>query len=166
MPHSRPVSDLMTRPNKWPQLRADTRVEDALKILRILSEDRKLEQGHSTPLIMDDDYNLIGFIRLTDLLKSVRHLCIKVDEPCDIGKADLPLRSIVTRFAGSVRARDSILKALDIMMDNDVSLVPVMNDGKLEGIIKLADIFNTVSALLFDEQNPEERSRLLDEYHF
>jgi predicted transcriptional regulator len=96
----------------------------------------------------------------------VRHLCVKTDEPCEISKADMPLREIVTRFAGSVTSQDSILKALDIMMDNDVSLVPVMKDGKLEGIIKLGDIFNTVSALLFDEQNPTERSRLLDEYHF
>jgi CBS domain-containing protein len=166
MPHSKPVSDLMSRPSRWPQLRADATVEDALKILRILSEDKKLEHGHSTPLVMDDDYNLLGFIRLTDLLKSVRHLCVKTDEPCEISKADMPLREIVTRFAGSVTSQDSILKALDIMMDNDVSLVPVMKDGKLEGIIKLGDIFNTVSALLFDEQNPTERSRLLDEYHF
>jgi hypothetical protein len=80
----------MTPPSKWSQLPADTRVEDAFKIIRTLSGDRKLEHGHSTPLVMDDDYNLLGFIRLTDLLKSVRHLFVKTDEPCDIGKADSP----------------------------------------------------------------------------
>lgn len=166
MPHSMPVSQLLIHRNQWPQLRAETRVADAIKILRIISEDRKLEQGHSTPLVLDDDYNLLGFIHLTDLLKSVRHLCDKIGEPCDLGRADLPVREIVTRFAGEVESGDSILKALDIMMDHDVSLVPVMKKGKLEGIVKLSDIFNTVAALLFDEQNPQERSRLLDEYQF
>ena len=51
------------------------------------------------------------------------------------------------------------------MMEHGVSLVPVMKDGKLEGIVKLADVFNSVAALLFDEVDPTERHRLLRDYH-
>ena len=60
---------------------------------------------------------------------------------------------------------DSILKALDIMMEHNVSLVPVMKNGRLEGMIKLADIFNEVAALLLDEEDPDEKHRLLRDYH-
>jgi hypothetical protein len=49
-------------------------------------------------------------------------------------------------------------------MDHNVSQVPVMQEGKLQGIVKLSDIFNTVAALLFDEQDPDERNRLLRDY--
>ena len=49
-------------------------------------------------------------------------------------------------------------------MDHNVSQVPVMENGKIQGMVKLSDIFNTVAALLFDEQDPEERQRLLRDY--
>ncbi len=165
MPHSVPVSELMISPGEWPQLRAETEVSTAIKILRIISEERKLEHGHSTPLVMDDNFRLLGFVHLVDLLKNVRHLCDKSDEPVDLGQSTTPIRDLVTRFAASVAPEDSILKALDIMMDHGVSLVPVLVDGKLKGIIKLSDIFNVVSALLFDESDPEERHKLLRDFH-
>jgi len=165
MPHSMPVSKLMTHLSEWTQLKADTDVSTAIKILRIVSEDEKLEHGHSTPLVFDDNYKLLGFVHLTDLLKNVRHLCDKADEPCELGKATTKLSELVVPFAGSVAPDDSILKAVDIMMDRNVSLVPVMKGDRVEGLVKLADIFNTVAALLFDEQDPEERGRLLRDFH-
>ena len=165
MPHSVPVSRLMASPNSWPQLRGDIEVRDAIKLLRILSEDQKLEQGRSTPLVFDNDYNLIGLVRLTDLLENVRHLCELKEGSCDLGAALKPIREIVRQFPGHVSPDDSILKALDIMLDNSVTLVPVMDKGKLVGMLKLADIFNSISSLLFDEENPMERSRILKFLH-
>lgn len=166
MPHSVPVSELMIHRNEWPQLRAETTIGDAIKVLRIVTEDRKLEHGHSTPLVLDDNYDLLGFVHLSDLLKSVRHICFQPDRPCELEKATMPVKELVVPFVGRVVENDSILKALDIMMDHWVSLVPVMGEGKLRGIIKLSDIFNTVAALLFDEQDPEERGRLVKRYHW
>lgn len=154
MPHSVPVSKLMIHRNEWPQLRAETQVKDAIRILRILSEDEKMIRGHSTPLVLDDDYNLLGFIRLTDLLRSIRHLCNKEDEACELGKAVRPISDIVIPFDATVGPDDSILEALDIMTNRGVSLLPVMEDGKLLGLIRLGDIFNKVAALLFDEEEP------------
>lgn len=165
MPHSVPVSKLMSNPGSWPQLRADAEIRDAIKLLRILSEDEKLEQGRSTPLVFDDDYNLIGIVRLTDLLQNVRHLCDQKEGSCDLGDAVRPIRDIVKPFPGHVSPTDSILKALDIMIDNSVTLVPVLQDGKLVGMLKLGDIFNSISAILFDAENPMERSRIMKFLH-
>jgi hypothetical protein len=102
MPHSVPVAKLMILPREWPQMRAETDVSTAIKILRIISEEQKMEHGHSTPLIMDENYQLLGFVHLTDLLKSVRHLCDKSDRPCDLGRATTSLRDLVTPFVASV----------------------------------------------------------------
>jgi CBS domain-containing protein len=166
MPHSVPVSKLMIPRNEWPQFRAETTIGDAIKVLRIVTEDRKLEYGHSTPLVLDDNYDLLGFIHLSDLLKSVRHYCLQPERPCELDKATTRLRELVVRFAGTVEENDSILKALDIMTDHRVSLVPVMREGKLKGLIKLSDIFNTMASLLFDEQDPDERDRLVKHFHW
>jgi CBS domain-containing protein len=164
MPHSVPVSKLMIPPSAWPQLRGEADVSTTIKILRIISENEELEHGHSTPLVFDENYGLLGFVHLTDLLKAVRHLCEKNDEPYDLGRATNPLRDIVTPFAASVVPEDSILKALDIMMDHNVSLVPVLKEGKLRGVIKLSDIFDTVAAFLFDQVTPEEERSLLRDF--
>jgi predicted transcriptional regulator len=103
-------------------------------------------------------------VHLTDLLKVIRPFCEKTDEACDLPQATTKLKEVVIPLAGTVQPDDSILKALDIMMDHNVSQVPVMQEGKLQGIVKLSDIFNTVAALLFDEQDPEERNKLLRDY--
>jgi CBS domain-containing protein len=166
MPHSVPVSELLIHRNKWPQLRAETTIGDAIRVLRIVTEDRKLEHGHSTPLVLDDNYDLLGFVHLSDLLKNVKPICFQPDHPGELNKATMPVKELVVPFVGTVVEHDSILKALDIMMDHCVSLVPVMGEGKLRGIIKLSDIFNTVAALLFDEQDPDERGRLVQRYHW
>lgn len=166
MPHSILCSELMIHRNEWPQLRANATVSDAIKTLRIVTEDRKLEHGYSTPLVLDDNYDLLGFVHLAELLKVVRHLCFRPGQPCELDKATTPLRELVTPFVAVVEENDDILKALDIMMDNCVSLVPVMREGKLKGLIKLSDIFNTVAALLFDEPDPEERGRLVKHFHW
>jgi predicted transcriptional regulator len=72
---------------------------------------------------------------------------------------------LVVPFAGSIGPDDSILKALDVMMDHSVSLVPVMKDHKLFGMVKLSDIFNTVAALLFDEEIVDQREALVKRFH-
>ena len=165
MPHSVPVSDLMIHRNEWPQLRAGTSVKDAVKILRILTSDNKIVHGHSTPLVLDDNYTLLGMIRLIDLLKSIRHLCDTGEEPCELGKAEAPVSELVVPFPASVEPEDSILKALDIMMDSGISLMPVMQNGKLVGMIQLSDVFNKVAALLFDKEIPDDRGWMTHYLH-
>jgi hypothetical protein len=51
------------------------------------------------------------------------------------------------------------------MMDHGVSLVPVLEAGKLQGLIKLSDIFSVVASLLFDESDSDEKHRLLRDFH-
>ena len=166
MPHSVPVSKLMIPRNEWPQLRAETTVGDAIKVLRIVNEDRMLEHGHSTLLVLDDNYDLLGFVHLSDLLKSVRQFCLQPDRPCELEKATTPLRELVVPFAGTVAENDSIITALDLMMDHCVSLLPETGEGKLKGLIQLSDIFSTVAVLLFDVQDIEERGRLVKHFRW
>ena len=160
MPHSYPVSKLMVDRREWPQLRAATKIKDAIRILRILSEDKKLMHGHSTPLVLDDDYNLLGFIQLIDLLRSVRHLCDEEGKACELGKALNPVSDIVIEFGATVSPDESILQALDVMVNGRFSLLPVTEKGKLLGLVKLSDVFNTVAALLFDQEEPKDQSLL------
>ncbi len=165
MPHSVPVSQLMISPNEWPLISADADVESAIKILRINTEDSKLLQGHSNPLVLDSDYRLLGFVHLIDLLRIIKPLCKVLDDPCEIDKATMSIREIVVSFAATVEATDSMMTALDIMMEHRISLIPVLKEKKLIGIIKLSDIFNTVASLLFDKQILDQKEVLMRRFH-
>ncbi len=165
MPHSVPVSQLMISPNEWPLLSVDADVESAIKILRINTEDSKLLQGHSTPLALDSEYKLLGFVHLIDLLRAIKPLCQVSDAPCEIEKATMPLGELVVPFRGQVEANDSIMTALDIMMEHRISLIPVLKEKKLVGIIKLSDIFNKVASLLFDKDIIDQQEMLMRRFH-
>jgi CBS domain-containing protein len=156
----------MISPKDWPILPADMTVKDAIRILRIVTEEIKLEHGHATPLVLDENQNLMGFVHLADLLAGIRHLYDKGAEPGGPDKGALPVRDLVVGFAGTVKPEDSIAKALNIMMDHRVALVPVMEDQKLRGVVKLSDVFGAAAAVLFAEEIPEDRERLLKRVHF
>ena len=165
MPHSVPVSQLMISPNEWPLLSVDADVQSAIKILRINTEDSKLLQGHSTPLVLDGEYNLLGFVHLVDLLRVIKPLCQISDAPCEIEKATMTLGELVVPFVGKAEANDSIMTALDIMMEHRISLIPVLKEKKLVGIIKLSDIFNKVASLLFDKDIIDQQEMLMRRFH-
>lgn len=165
MPQSVPVSKIMTLPSSWPQIRGDADVCTTIKLLRIPTEETKVEAGHC-PLILDENYNLLGFVHLVDLLKNVQRMWEKGGEgSLDACLSNNKVKDLVVEFAGSVTPTDSILVALDIMMKNSVSMVPVKENGKLVGMVKLSDIFNKVAALLFDHADPEERQQWLRDYN-
>jgi CBS domain-containing protein len=166
MPHSVSVSKLMIHRNEWPQLRADVDVSTAIKLLRIVTDDRKLEHGHSTPLVFDENYRLLGFIHLIDLLKITRGVWDREVEAAGSAAGASLIRDLVVPFAGTVAPEESIIDALNVMIAHRVSLVPVMSEGKLKGIVKLSDIFDTLAGLLFDEQDPEERDSLVKRFHW
>ena len=65
------------------------------------------------------------------------------------------MEELVEPFPGFIKPDDSILAAIDIMTNSGVQIVPVMEEGKLKGMIKLSDIFDEVAALLFDEDEPK-----------
>ena len=165
MPHSVPVSQLMLHRNRWPQLRADTSIKDAITVLRVLTKDHNLSHGRSTPLVLDEHYHLLGVVTLVQLLRSVRHLCDKADEACELGKATRPVSEIVIPFPAHVETHDGILDALDLMVEHNISLLPVLHAEKLQGMVHLSDIYDTVAHLLFDKDFPEDRGWIWNFLH-
>ncbi len=94
----------------------------------------------------------MGLVRLVDLLRSVRYLCDVEGEPGVPGNAIRPVSELVIPFAETVAPDDSILDVLDKMIEHGVSLVPVMEEGKLKGVVGLSNVFGTMAAVLFGEE--------------
>lgn len=50
-------------------------VETALRILSIITENKKSVHGLSTSFVMNAEYRLVVFVHLIDLLSQIRPLC-------------------------------------------------------------------------------------------
>jgi signal-transduction protein with cAMP-binding, CBS, and nucleotidyltransferase domain len=58
----------------------------------------------------------------------------------------------VSSFKVTVASSDSLVKALSLMLQEGVERIPVLEDNKVVGLIRLADLFKEVSgALLLSE---------------
>ena len=88
------------------------------------------DQRRSSAVIMDDG-NLIGIVTDRDMTKRV------VADGFDI---DRPIIEVMTRTPQTVRPKDLMLKAVTLMVQHNVRSLPVVEDGKVSGILTAIDM--------------------------
>jgi CBS domain-containing protein len=147
MPASTPVSELMTR--DVVTLRRDQSVEEAADLLA--------EKQIGAAPVVDADGNLVGLLRDEDLIVSEARL--HVPTAITFLNADIVLPSSLHRFehelkkaAGAtvadvmstdfvtVKPDDDLEDLAAMMHDRDITHVPVVDDGKLVGIVARGDL--------------------------
>jgi CBS domain-containing protein len=147
MPASTPVSELMT--SDVVTLRPDQSVEDAADVLA--------EKQIGAAPVVDADGKLVGLLRDEDLIVSEARL--HVPTAITFLNADIVLPSSLHRFehelkkaAGAtvadvmssdfvtVKPDDDLEDLAAMMHDRDITHVPVVDDGKLAGIVARGDL--------------------------
>ncbi|HBO37842.1 MAG TPA: histidine kinase, partial [Pasteurellaceae bacterium] len=88
------------------------------------------EQRRSSALIMQDG-ELIGIVNDRDMTKKVVAQAINVHSP---------IIDIMTPNPPVIAANDLILNAVSLMMQNNIRNLPVMMDGKIQGILTATDL--------------------------
>lgn len=101
-----------------------------------LSEAKRImdEKGFSLLLVVDDESALKGFIT-KGALKGVTDWDAPLEKTC-----------FEARFA--VTPQDTLEKAALIMIDNQLVLLPVIDDGKLVGVISQSEILRALARAL------------------
>jgi CBS domain-containing protein len=92
-------------------------------------------------LVVDDDENIIGIIAPNDVLRAVHNNAEKVPS--------LKVSDVMTRDVIVATPDDKIDYLLAIMTENRIRHIPIMNDGKLAGMISTGDV---VKAQVMDEK--------------
>ena len=57
-------------------------------------------------------------------------------------------------FKVTVATNDSLAKALALMLQENVERIPVLEEKKVAGLIRLADVFNEISKTLLSKDTP------------
>ncbi len=64
-----------------------------------------------------------------------------------VKNADTPVRKVMLKVRGTIDANASVLEALKSIHQNKVTVLPVIQDGKLVGVVRDSDLFLRVAEI-------------------
>ena len=119
-------------------------------------------------LIFDEKYQLMGSLSMKDLIRGIEKkftrsggwMSKEWDTPVFFEglftagvkeEAQKQVSEIMSPVKDTVQTGDSIIKAIYIMMDKDLTLLPVVDQGGVVGVIRLNEIFNEISKLVLGD---------------
>ncbi len=139
--------DLMSYPVRT--ILPDTTIAEAQRIL--------LRYGHSGLVVVDSQQQLVGIISRRDIDLALHH-----------GFAHAPVKGYMTRNVHVIHPNTTLPEIEQLMVENDIGRLPVMEEGKLVGIVTRTDVLRHLHSchphlkpLHFSSNNPPLISCLL-----
>ena len=108
------------------------------------------------PVVSDD--RLVGIVSQRDLLRSAVSSVLRLRKAFEREwLAKIRVREVMTSPVITIRPRDTIRQAVQLMIDKRVGCLPVLEDGKLVGLLSETDCMRYLAHLL---EIPELKERL------
>jgi len=168
MPIEKKVKNLMIPLEDYPHIPYWFTLRQAMAIVR---ETAIKFEGQFEPravLVFDEKYQLMGILTLRDIIKGLepRFLhetnLIKADPSLTVMMGDLfgpglkeasqkPVSEVMSPIKVTVQGSDPIAKAIFLMIKENVGLMPVIQDHKVAGMIRLSDLFKVISDLVLGD---------------
>ncbi|MCL4503272.1 MAG: CBS domain-containing protein [Deltaproteobacteria bacterium] len=168
MPEQKKIEDLMIRMEDYPHIPYWFTLRQAMAIVR---EATIKFEGAFEPravLVFDEKYQLMGILTLRDIIIGLepRFLqetnLIKMDPNLTVFLGDFfgpkmkdlsqrPVSEVMSPIKITVNAEDPFTKSLYLMVKENVGLVPVMQDGKVVGMLRLGDLFGEISKMVLGD---------------
>ena len=117
-------------------------VRDALHLVQA-------EAIHHIPIV-EADGRLVGLVTATDLLQKVLHGNSLNDQERYHATLDtmLPLRQIMTQAVHTLGSHEPVAKAVALFLKHKIRCVPVVDSGKLQGIVTETDMLRLMQHMV------------------
>jgi CBS domain-containing protein len=168
MPNQKKVKDLMIHLEDYPHIPYWFTLRQAMAIVR---EAAIKFEGSFEPravLVFDEKYQLMGILTLRDIIKGLepRFLketnLIKMDPSLTVLLGDLlgpqmkensqrPVSEVMSPIQVTVDGDAPIIKALYLMIKENVGMMPVIQDTKVAGMIRMSDLFGEIAEVVLGE---------------
>lgn len=175
MPDTKKVKELMVKLTDYPHIPYWMSVRDAIAMMHSVY-DEKLGLGENRMiLVFDESYQLLGVLRLKNLLEGIEPKFLRKDEKSlyqGLAHADYaslsalvegtfseryckeeakkPVSEIMIPIKVKVDVNDSVPKAAFIMVQENINLVPVMDGEKVAGVLRMSDVFNELTKIVIE----------------
>ncbi len=108
----------------------------------------KAEKVHRLP-VLDDAKHLVGVISEKDILLAAPSPASTLSTyEINYLLSRLKVKNIMSRNPVTITKETTIEEAVKLMVDNDLSCLPVMDDGYLAGIVSKSDLFKILLEML------------------
>lgn len=168
MPNETKVKDLMIPLEDYPHIPYWFTLRQAMAIVREASIKFEGTFEPRAVLVFDEKYQLMGMLTLRDIIKGLEPkflketALIKADPSLAILTKDLfgpgikeasqkAVSEVMSPIKVMVSAEDPIAKALFLMIKENVGMMPVMQEKKVAGMIRLSDLFKVISDIVLGE---------------
>ena len=168
MSETKKVKELMIPLEDYPHIPYWFTLRQAMAIVR---EAAIKFEGSFEPravLVFDEKYQLMGILTLRDIIKGLEPnflketSLVKMDPSLTVLLGDLlgpqmkehsqrPVSEVMSPIQATVDGNAPIAKALYLMIKENVGLMPVIQDSKVTGMIRLSDLFNEVAKLVLGD---------------
>ena len=168
MSDTKKVKELMIPLEDYPHIPYWFTIRQAMAIVR---EAAIKFEGSFEPravLVFDEKYQLMGMLTLRDIIKGLEPrfmhetALVKADPNLTLLMGDLfgpgmreasqkPVSEVMSPIKVTVNAEDPITKSLYLMIKENVGLIPLMQGGKVAGMLRLSDLFSEISKIVLGD---------------
>jgi len=168
MSYQKTAKDLMIPLEDYPHIPYWFTLRQAMAIVR---ETAIKFEGQFEPravLVFDEKYQLMGILTLRDIITGLEPnflqetSLIKMDPSLTVlmgnfygpkmkEQSQRPVSEVMSPTKVTVNAEDPITKPLYVMIKENVGLIPVMQGGKVAGMLRLSDLFGEISKIVLGE---------------
>ena len=168
MTYRKTAEDLMIRLEDYPHIPYWFTLRQAMAIVR---EATVKFEGSFEPravLVFDEKYQLMGILTLRDIIIGLEPKflqeagLIKMDPSLTVLMGDFfgpkmkeqsqrAVSEVMSPIKITVKASDPITKPLYLMIKETVGLVPVVQGGRVVGMLRLSDLFGEISKLVLGD---------------
>lgn len=115
------------------------------------------ETGHHTVLVFDEAYKLVGMLFQRDILKGLvpkfaehykEGVPIFWDELLSEGsgkRLSTPIQEVMSPAKVVAESGDGVLKGVHLMLQEQLFLLPVSENGKIVGVARMGDLFHEIT---------------------
>lgn len=166
------VNDLYQTIEDYPNISVDAPIGHAIHIMHNVLEDKS---KYRTILVLDDDDHLKGYLSLRDLIRAVgpdylhkKRPDVKGHQPFNLeglgqdlsalsliwqdgftlkvqGELSKPVSEYMTLMEDQVSLDDPIAKCIYLMLLHDLLVLPVVEDDRVIGVIRLVNLFEHIA---------------------
>lgn len=168
MPYTKKVKDLMIPLEDYPHIPYWFTLRQAMAIVR---EAAIKFEGTFEPravLVFDEKYQLMGLLTLRDVVRGLEPRfaedkgLIKADPSLAVLMGDMfgpgmkeasqkPVSEVMSPIKVTVNGDDPITKALFLMIKENVGMMPVLQDNKVVGMVRMNELFKEISDVVLGD---------------
>ena len=168
MPYSKKVKDLMIPLEDYPHIPYWFTLRQAMAIVREASIKFEGSFEPRAVLVFDEKYQLMGMLTLRDIIKGLEPKfakdagMIKADPTLAVLMGDMfgpgmkeasqkAVSEVMSPIKVTVNGDDPITKALFLMIQENVGMMPVLLDKKVVGMVRMSELFKEISDVVLGD---------------